>query len=68
MVLFTGFQDSALGFNTVFRVVTAPDQHLLKHVFIKKLHARFHAEDIEIPYPTRALVMKGQMPLLKETP
>ena len=68
VVRFTGFQESSIGFVTVFRVVTAPDQHLLKHVFIKKLHARFHAEGIEIPYPTRALVMKGQMPLLKETP
>lgn len=68
VVRFTGFQDSALGFNTVFRVVTAPDQHLLKHFFIKKLHARFQAEGIEIPYPTRALVMKGQTPNLKDTP
>jgi small-conductance mechanosensitive channel len=68
VVRFTGFQESSIGFVTVFRVVTAMDQYLLKHLFIKKLHARFHAEDIEIPYPTRALVMKGQMPLLKETP
>lgn len=60
VVRFTGFQDSALGFNTVFRVVTAPDQHLLKHVFIKKLHARFQVEGIEIPYPTRTVLMKGQ--------
>jgi len=31
------------------------DQHLMKHEFIKRLHARYKQEGIVIPWPIRTL-------------
>lgn len=56
---FSEFQDSGIGFNTVMWVKDYPARFLVRHHFIKALHARFAREGIEIPYPTRTVLMKG---------
>lgn len=56
---FSEFQDSGIGFNTVMWVRDYPARFLVRHHFIKALHARFAREGIEIPYPTRTVLMKG---------
>lgn len=59
---YTGFGDSSIDFNVVLRVSEPTVQHLLRHEFVKRLHARFADEDIEIPFPIRTLVWKPQGP------
>jgi small-conductance mechanosensitive channel len=34
----------------------------VRHEFIKRLHKRYGAEGIEIPFPIRTVIMKGQPP------
>jgi small-conductance mechanosensitive channel len=47
------FGDSGIHFTVIMRGKEFVDQHLIKHEFIKRLHERFRAEGIEIPYPQR---------------
>jgi small-conductance mechanosensitive channel len=44
------------------RCATFQDQFLLRHELIKRLHARFQAEGIEIPFPIRTVQLKGTLP------
>lgn len=62
LVRFTGFGDSSVNFNLVLRAASFQDQPLLRHELIKRLHARFHAEGIEIPFPMRTVQIKGATP------
>jgi small-conductance mechanosensitive channel len=62
VVRFTGFGDSSVNFNVVMRAATFQDQFLMRHELIKRLHARFNAESIEIPFPIRTLQIKGTLP------
>ncbi len=55
-VAFTEFGDSAISLVAVLRVTRFEDRGPLKHAFIKALHARFRAEGISIPYPTRTIL------------
>lgn len=57
-VRFTAFADSAITFNIGLRVQEFPDQFLVRHELIKRLHARFRAEGIEIPFPMRTVIMR----------
>jgi len=34
------------------------DQHLVRHEFIKRLHNRYRAEGIEIPFPQRTVHLR----------
>jgi small-conductance mechanosensitive channel len=47
--------DSAVHFTVILRGREVVDQHLLRHEFIKRLHARYRAEGIEIPFPQRTV-------------
>ena len=38
-------------------------QYLVKHEFIKRLHARYKTEGIEIPFPQRTLSTRGPLPI-----
>lgn len=58
VVRFTDFADSGIAFNTVMWVKDYPSRFLVRHEFIKALHARFAAEGFEIPYPTRTLITR----------
>jgi small-conductance mechanosensitive channel len=62
MVRFTAFAESSVNFNVILRSMTFQDQPLLRHELIKRLHARFKHEGIEIPFPIRTVHLKGSVP------
>lgn len=62
VVRFTAFADSAITFNIVLRVQDFADQFPVRHELIKRLHARFKTEGIEIPFPMRTIVMRSAAP------
>jgi len=49
------FADSSVNFTVIMQGQEFTDQFLIKHEFIKRLHARYRKEGIVIPYPIRAL-------------
>lgn len=55
VVRYKNFGESSIDFDLALRVKHWTDQALLKHEMIKALHARFHQENIEIPYPQRVI-------------
>ncbi|MGH2794260.1 MAG: mechanosensitive ion channel family protein [Actinomycetota bacterium] len=57
-VRFNEFGDSAIHFNVIMRVREYSDRYELLHIFIKRLHERFRAENIEIPYPVQQIIEK----------
>ncbi|HWQ61154.1 MAG TPA: mechanosensitive ion channel family protein, partial [Negativicutes bacterium] len=63
-VRYTGFGESSISFNVILRVKTVTDQHLVRHEFIKRLHARYQQEGIRIPFPTRTVNLE-QVPRLE---
>lgn len=58
VVRFQQFSDSSIDFSVILRTTSFPDQHGLKHEFIKRLHRRFQDENIEIPFPIRSIYIK----------
>ncbi|MBA3697460.1 MAG: mechanosensitive ion channel family protein [Planctomycetes bacterium] len=62
VVRFFQFADSSVNFNVVLRASKFQDQFLMRHELIKRLHARFNAEGIEIPFPIRTVHLKGALP------
>jgi small-conductance mechanosensitive channel len=50
------FADSSINYTTILRAREYVDQYLVKHEFVKRLHARFNQEGIVIPFPIRTLV------------
>jgi len=52
------FSDSSINFTAILRGREFVDQFLIKHEFIKRLHARFEQERITIPFPIRTLVQR----------
>jgi small-conductance mechanosensitive channel len=53
------FADSSINFTVILRAREFVDQYLIKHEFIKRLHARFDREGIVIPFPIRTIVGRG---------
>jgi small-conductance mechanosensitive channel len=53
------FADSSVNFTVILRAKEFVDQYLVKHEFIKRLHARFNREDIVIPFPIRTVVSRS---------
>jgi small-conductance mechanosensitive channel len=51
------FGSSSVDFTVILRVREFVDQFLLKHEFIKRLHERYRAEGICIPFPARTLYL-----------
>ncbi len=49
------FGDSSINFSVVMRGTEFASGFLMKHEFIKRLHARYRAEGITIPYPQRTV-------------
>jgi len=62
LVRFHTFGESSIDFTVILRTREFTDQFLVKHEFVKRLHARFRAERIEIPLPTRNLVFADTRP------
>jgi small-conductance mechanosensitive channel len=52
------FGDSSIDFTVILRAKEFVDQYLIKHEFIKRLHARFNHEGIVIPFPIRTIVRR----------
>lgn len=50
------FGESNINFMVVLRATNASDQFLIKHEFIKSLHARYAQESINISYPVRVVI------------
>lgn len=61
VVRYGKFGDSSINFNVVLRSKEFADQNAVKHELIKKLHKRYSAEGIEIPYPVRTIFMKEKI-------
>jgi small-conductance mechanosensitive channel len=49
------FGESSIDFTVILRGREFVDQFLVKHEFVKRLHARYAAEGIVIPFPIRTL-------------
>ena len=54
-IRFHTFADSSINFSVILRVREFVDGFLIKHEFIKALHARYQEEGIIIPFPIRTL-------------
>ena len=57
-VRFHTFADSSINFTVVLRINEFLNQYQVKSAFIKKLHARYKKENINIPFPIRTVIMK----------
>jgi small-conductance mechanosensitive channel len=54
-LVFQSFGDSSIGLTVVLRAGTFPGRGKVVHEFVKRLHARYAKEGIEIPFPQRAV-------------
>jgi small-conductance mechanosensitive channel len=52
------FGDSSINFTVILRAREFVDQYLVKHEFVKRLHARFDQEGIVIPFPIRTIAQR----------
>jgi small-conductance mechanosensitive channel len=52
------FADSSVNFTVILRGRQFADQYLIKHEFVKRLHARFDREGIVIPFPIRTIAQR----------
>jgi len=55
--LIPGFGDSSLDFSLIVQLRQFTDQYLVQSELRKRLLARFEQEGIEVPFPTRTLVL-----------
>lgn len=58
VVRYHTFGDSSVNLTVIMRAKEFADQYLVTHEFIKRLHRRFRAEGIEIPFPIRTIQVK----------
>ena len=61
VVRFQQFGDSSIDLQVRIRADEYRTQFRLRHEFIKRLHARFREEGIEIPFPIRTLHVPGRV-------
>lgn len=54
------FADSSINFTVILRAKEFVDQYLIKHEFVKRLHVRFNAEGIVIPFPIRTVAYRTE--------
>ncbi len=57
-IRYFAFDDSSINLKAFMRVKTYSDQFLVRHEFIKRLHARYNKEGINIPFPIRTVMMQ----------
>ncbi|MEV5409527.1 mechanosensitive ion channel family protein [Thermopolyspora sp. NPDC052614] len=62
LIRFNTFADSRINFSVILRASQPAAQFVIVHEFIKRLHRRYRAENIEIPYPSRELVLSTAAP------
>jgi len=63
VIRYTAFADFSIDFNVVLRASRYDDQGVLRHEFIKRLHRRYNAEGIVIPFPIRTLEGRPDQPV-----
>lgn len=56
-VRFSAFNESSIDFTIIVQTAEFLLQYRVVHELIKRLHARYRSEGIEIPFPIRTLVM-----------
>ena len=61
IIVFYSFGDSRTNLKAILRVNTYAAQFEVKSNFIKKLHARYNAEGINIPNPVRTVLLKKEI-------
>ena len=54
------FADSSINFSVILRAQEFVGQYLIKHEFVKRLHARFNDEHVAIPFPILTIAHRGQ--------
>lgn len=59
-IRYNAFADSSVNFTVILRGREFVDQHIIRHEYIKRLHARFHREGIEIPFPQRTVHLRAE--------
>jgi len=61
-VRFRDFGESAVNGFAVLRARSQPDRWAVISDFIKRLHARFQSEGIEVPFPVRTIELRTPLP------
>jgi small-conductance mechanosensitive channel len=56
---FTAFGSSSIDFTVYLRANEFSHQYPIRHEFVKRLHARYRQEGIEIPFPIQTLRWEG---------
>jgi len=59
-IRYNALGESSINFTVILRAKEYTDQHLIIHEFIKRLHRRYQREEIEMPFPTRTVYLKGE--------
>ena len=59
-IRFHTFGDSSIDFSVILRAKEFTDQYLITHEFVKRLHRRYRAEGIEIPFPIRTVLTPSE--------
>lgn len=59
-ILFQGYGDSSVDLLAVLRSVRYDTRGALIHEFIRRIDARFKAEGIEVPFPTRTVLLEDK--------
>jgi small-conductance mechanosensitive channel len=62
IVFFREFAASSIDFVVRMKVREFPSQAMVRHEFIKRLHRRYAAEGIEIPFPIRTVIHRNVPP------
>lgn len=62
-IRYNEFANSSINFNVIMRATEITNQYLIKHEFIKRLHRRYQAEGIDIPFPITTVVPARGAPL-----
>ncbi|MDD5656121.1 MAG: mechanosensitive ion channel family protein, partial [Elusimicrobia bacterium] len=58
-IRYGGFGESSVDFTVILRGKEYASQYLLKHEFIKRLHAKYKEQGIELPLPQRIVRVKN---------
>jgi len=61
-IRYNALAESSINFTVVLRAKEYAVQYLIVHEFIKRLHQRYRLEGIEIPFATRTVYIKGEIP------
>lgn len=64
-IRYHSFGDSAVQLTVILRAREVTAQYLIKHEFIKRLHRRYRAEGIEIPFPMRTVELRAAAELAR---